>query len=364
MKAILVLEDGFCLEGKSFTGAIEFAFGEIACNTTMGCYQEMLTEPAYTGQLLCMTWPLVGNYGINNEDQDSAHVCPNALIVKECCKEPSNWRSVMSVPEYLMQNKKHGVEALDTRSLMVHLRENGTMKGAISTEILDPKTLLEKLKSTTSSTNLVETVTTKSPYILEDNKLITCTDAYQWKSDKPHMVAYDFGIKYSTLRTLAKQGIEVLVVPSNTSLQTIEKLQPQSILLSDGPGNPADCQAEIGLVKSMVEKLSCSIVATGLGFQILATALGAKTQKLKTGRHGVNIPVKILANSRVHIANLNQKFYVDATNAKDIMPTHITMCDGTLQGFKHASKKICGIQHDITGALGMAGTKTLLDEIF
>lgn len=361
MKAILVLEDGFCLEGDSFTGTIEFTSGEITCNTTMGAYQEMLTDPAYAGQLLCMTWPLVGNYGINNEDKESNAIHANALIVKECCNHPSNWRSVMSLAEFMTKNKKPGIENIDTRALMVHVREHGSMKAAISTEILDQNALLQKLKNTTLQKYPIESIATKKPYSWENNAPKTIDlNNYQWKSKNPHMVIYDFGTKFSTLRAITQHNIEILIVPPNTSLQILENLKPDAILFSEGVGDPALCKNEIALVKNVVEKNPCTIVATGLGFQILAIALGASTKLLKNGKHGSNIPVKILANNRVHIANINQKFHVEAN--KNITPTHIAMSDKTLQGFK--TKNIYAIQHDITNALSYTGENTFLDEIY
>lgn len=363
MKAILVLEDGFCLSGESFTGKIEFTQGELACNTNMACYQEMLTEPAYTGQLVCMTWPLAGNYGINNEDVESAKVCADAFIVKECCKEPSNYRSIKSLPDYLMENGKAGVENLDTRALMVHLRENGSMRGAISTEILDPKALLAKLNAEAKDPISSATIaSTAEAYVWENGKALPVSLAdFAWKTDMPHVIVYDFGVKYSNLRELAKNNMEILVVPANTPVDEVTRLQAQGIFLSEGPGLAEKMTAEIALVKELAET-GLPLAAVGLGFQLLGLAHGAKAEVLKSGKHGVNIPVKNFANGRVHISAQNLKNTINIDGVEALVATHIGVNDQILQGYKHVEKNIIAIQHDMVGAFACSGNGLFVEE--
>ena len=367
MRAILVLEDGFFLEGESFTGEIEFTAGVIVCNTNMGCYQEMLTEPAYHGQLLCMTWPLVGNYGIN-DDMESAIIQAGALITKECCKEPSNWRSVMSLPQFLMRHKVAGIEGIDTRALTVHLREHGAMRGAISTKNLSPKDLVERIKavSNVEGVNLAKSVSTKTPYTWEKGKAepasLNADGSYAWKTKLPHVVVYDYGVKWSNLRLLTENKMEVLVVPSSFDKKAVDALKPSGVFFSDGPGDPSAMVEEAKIAKEVSDAYPS--MGTGIGFQILAKAYGAKTKAMKRGNHGVNIPVRAHASGRVHISAQNHRFCVDIENAKELKATHVGLNDDTLQGFKHVSKPICAVQHEIAGAFGENGQSLLVEDFY
>lgn len=366
MKAILVLEDGFCLKGESFTGEIEFVGGEIVCNTNMACYQEMLTEPAYHGQLLCMTWPLVGNYGIN-DDMESATIQAGAFIVKECCKEPSNWRSVMNLSQFLMRNKVPGIEAIDTRALMVHLREHGTLRGAISTT-LSVEELMERIKSvpTAAGVNVSRAVSTKTPYAWEKGKAepvsFNADGTYEWKTSLPHVVVYDYGVKWNNLRALSENNMEVLVVPSTLDKKALDALNPSGVFFSDGPGDPSAMSEEIAIAKSVADVYPS--MGTGLGFQVIALAYGAKTTALKCGNHGVNIPVRSYSSGRVHISAQNHNFCVDIENAKELQATHLGLNDNTLQGIKHVSKPIFAIQHEIGGAFGVDGQSLMVKDFY
>ena len=365
MRAILVLEDGFCLEGESFTGEIEFVGGELVCNTNMACYQEMLTEPAYKGQLLCMTWPLVGNYGIN-DDMESAVIQAGAFIVKECCKEPSNWRSVMNVPQFLMRHKVPGIEGIDTRALMVHLREHGAMRGAISTKILSAKDLVERMKALPQieGVNLSKNVSTTSVYTWEKGKAETVSlnadGSYAWKTSLPHVVVYDYGVKWTNLRILAENNIEILVVPSDFEKKALDALKPHGVFFSDGPGDPSAMEEEAKAAKEVADMYPS--LGTGLGFQVLAKAYGAETKSLKCGNHGVNLPVRSNSSGRVHISAQNHKYCVDIENAKELKATHTGLNDNTVQGFKHVSKPIYAVQHEIGGAFGENGQSLLVDD--
>ena len=367
MKAILVLEDGFWLEGESFTGDIEFVGGEVACNTNMACYQEMLTEPAYHGQLLCMTWPLVGNYGIN-DDMESANIQASALIVKECCKEPSNWRSVMNLPQFLMRHKVAGIEGIDTRALMVHLRDNGAMRAAISTKTLDPKELVKSIITVQKleGANLSKKVSTTVPYTWEKGKAeevsLNADGSYNWKTSLPHVLVYDYGVKWNNLRMLTDNNMEVLVVPSSFSKKAVDAVKPHGVFFSDGPGDPSAMLEEIQVAKEVADAYPC--VGTGLGFQVIAKAYGAESEKLENGNHGVNLPVQAHASGRVHISAQNHKFCVDIANAKELEATHTGLNDKTVQGFKHVSKPICAVQHEIAGAFGVDGQSLFIQDFY
>lgn len=353
MKALLMLEDGFHLYGESFTGSIEFAGGEAIFNTSMTGYQEILTDPSYSGQVVCMTWPLIGNYGINDEDMESAGLHLNAFVVKECCKKPSNWRSVQSLPEFLKKNNIPGIEAIDTRAFTLHLREQGAMRAGISTEILDPEKLLERIKKLPSmeGQNLMQKVAPKEAYTWENETPVPIKfekdGTYKWKTSYPHVLVYDYGIKWNILRLLVSYEMELLVVPPNFSFENVKKVNPAGIFLSNGPGDPATLTNEISIIKQLCDAFP--IAGICLGHQLLALALGGKTKKMKFGHHGANHPVKDLATGKISISSQNHGFCVMDQN---IIPTHINLNDGTVEGFKHSTKPIMSVQHHPEAAAG------------
>ena len=311
MKALLALEDGFVLEGRSFTGPCEGG-GEVIFNTGMTGYQEILTDPSYYGQMVCMTWPLIGNYGISAEDMESGKVHAAALIVKECCKTPSNWRSVCSLPDFLQQHGVPGIEGIDTRALTRHLRMHGAMRGMVSTSITDPAEL-------------------------------NADGSYNWPGEGPRLVAYDFGIKWNILRLLPEQGFDVLVVPPSFTAEQVKASGAQAVFLSNGPGDPATLTDEIVTIKKLVE--SYPVAGICLGHQLLGHALGGTTHKLKFGHHGCNHPVKDLSTGHVEISSQNHGFCVDIDNVSDVVVTHVNLNDGTLEGFAHKTKPILAVQH-------------------
>ena len=238
MKALLALEDGFVLEGRSFTGPCEGG-GEVIFNTGMTGYQEILTDPSYYGQMVCMTWPLIGNYGINAEDMESGKVHAAALIVKECCKTPSNWRSVCSLPDFLQQHGVPGIECIDTRALTRHLRMHGAMRGMVSTSITDPAELVMQAKSLPSmeGQNLVTRVMPATPWKWTGNggvpAELNADGSYNWPGEGPRLVAYDFGIKWNILRLLTEQGFDVLVVPPSFTAEQVKASGAQAVFLSN-----------------------------------------------------------------------------------------------------------------------------------
>lgn len=353
MKALLMLEDGFYLYGESFTGSIEFVGGEAIFNTSMAGYQEILTDPSYSGQVVCMTWPLIGNYGINDEDMESAGLHLHAFVVKECCKKPSNWRSTQSLPDFLMKNNIPGIEGIDTRTLTLRLREQGAMRVGISTEILDPEELLKKVKELPSmeGQNLVQKVATKTPYTWENNAPVPVTleadGSYKWKTSSPHVIVYDFGIKWSILRILTSYEMELLMVPPSFTFEDVKKAKPDAIFLSNGPGDPVTLTNEINTIKQLCDAYPMAGIC--LGHQLLALALGGRTEKLKFGHHGANHPVKDLTTGKIAISSQNHGFCVVNEN---IQPTHINLNDGTIEGFRHPTKPIICVQHHPEAAAG------------
>ncbi len=348
MKASLVLEDGFHLVGKSFTGHIEGG-GEVIFNTGMTGYQELLTDPSYCGQMVCMTYPLIGNYGINAEDMESHKVQVSALLVKEACKEPSNWRSIMTLADFLNKYNVPGVEGLDTRALTRHIRINGAMRGIISTSCHDVAELTARAKALPSmeGQNLVQVVAPKKPYIwtgtgTQDVEL-DANGAHKWSGEGVRLVVYDYGIKWNILRLLAVQGFDMLVVPPQFSAADVKASGAEAIFLSNGPGDPATLKEEIAIVRELIQ--SYPVTGICLGHQLLGHALGGTTTKLKHGHHGCNHPVKNLETGRIEISSQNHGFCVDLSNVPDVKMTHINLNDQTLEGFAHTKLPIFSVQH-------------------
>ena len=354
MDAILALEDGTWFSGTSFTGPGETG-GEVIFNTGMTGYQEILTDPSYTGQMVCMTSPHIGNYGINPEDVESGAIQAEALIVNECCKHPSNWRATQTLPEYLSENDIMGIEGIDTRALTLHLREKGAMRGIISTTELDPEKLAARARELPDmeGCDLASKVSPERPYFwngteTEDAEIID--GKYTWPGDGPRLVVYDFGSKWNIFRLLAAQGFDLLMVPANTTAEEIKLLAPDAVFLSSGPGDPA---AVPGICEAVLE-LSDSYPIGGicLGHQILGLALGGTTYKLKFGHHGINHPVRDQQNGRVEISSQNHGFAVQLDTLQDCEATHVNLNDQTLEGFRHKTKPIMTLQYHPEAAPG------------
>ncbi len=364
MKALLVLEDGFTLEGMSFTGEFETG-GEVIFTTGMTGYQEVLTDPSYYGQMICMTYPLIGNYGISPEDMESSKIHAKALLVKECCKQPSNWRSRQSLPAFLKQYDTPGMEGVDTRALTRHLRMNGAMRGIISTRELDPEALRAKALKlpTMQGQNLVRFVAPKAPYTWQDYAPIPvkfdATGAYAWRTGGIRLLVYDFGIKWNILRLLKASGFELLVVPPSFSVEQAKACGAQAIFLSNGPGDPATLQEAIATVRELIK--SFPVAGICLGHQILGHALGGTTKKLKFGHHGCNHPVKDLTTGRIEISSQNHGFYVVQGDATDLEVTHINLNDGTVEGLKHKKLPVMSVQHHPEAAAGPHDSRYLFD---
>ncbi len=347
MRAILGLEDGTWFEGQSFTGVGENA-GEVIFNTGMTGYQEILTDPSYKQQLVCMTYPHIGNYGINTEDMESERAQVAGFIVKECCSIPSNWRSSSSLSEYLKANHIVGLEGIDTRALTRHIRLYGAMRGVISTKEKDPQTVISKAKEIPEmkGLNLVDSVTPSHPYRWTEEGPKTIDpkpNPRQWSDQQPRLIVYDYGVKWNILRLLKKHGFQIICVPASYNAEQIKNYEPDAIFLTNGPGDPGALKDKIHNIAILAD--SFPIGGICLGHQIIGLALGGKSFKLKFGHHGVNHPVKDIATGRIEISSQNHGFCVDISHLEDLKQTHINLNDNTLEGFIHKSKPIMAVQY-------------------
>ena len=353
MKALLALEDGRIFPCRSFTGPGE-ANGEVVFNTSMTGYQEILTDPSYYGQMVTMTYPLIGNYGVCPEDIESDKIQVAAFIVKEYQDFPSNFRSKGTLADYLIKGHVLGIEDLDTRALTRHIRKSGAMRAFISTSDFDPDSLIQKARQIPAmqGSDLVAKVTTKKPYFwrynkpdyIDTNKL---QDPLIWhfKGKKHSVIALDFGIKYNIIRCLENAGCEVLVVPAKTDANTIKHLNPGGIFLSNGPGDPEPVTYAVGTIKELLGFVP--IFGICLGMQLLGIAMGGKTMKIKFGHRGGNQPVKNLLTNKVEITSQNHGFAVDLnTIGKDhCTMTHINLNEDSLEGLKNDALKAFAVQY-------------------
>jgi len=353
MKALLALEDGRIFPCRSFTGPGE-ANGEVVFNTSMTGYQEILTDPSYYGQMVTMTYPLIGNYGVCPEDIESNRIQVAAFIVKEYQDFPSNFRSKGTLADYLIKGHVLGIEDLDTRALVRHIRKFGAMRAVISTSDLDPDSLVKKAKQIPSmqGSDLVGKVTTKKPYFWKYNQpnyidISKLQDPLIWhyKGKKHSVVALDFGLKYNIIRCLEKAGCEVLVVPATTDADIIRHLNPDGIFLSNGPGDPEPVTYAIDTIKKLLGFVP--IFGICLGMQLLGIAMGGKTMKIKFGHRGGNQPVKNLSTNKVEITSQNHGFAVDLnTIGKDHSAmTHINLNEDSLEGLKNDTINAFAVQY-------------------
>jgi carbamoyl-phosphate synthase small subunit len=353
MKALLALEDGRTFSCRSFTGPGE-ACGEVVFNTSMTGYQEILTDPSYYGQMVTMTYPLIGNYGINFEDVESNRIQVPAFIVKEYQDFPSNFRSKGTLADYLIKNHVLGVEDLDTRALTRHIRKSGAMRAAISTSDLAPDSLVKKACQVPAmaGSDLVEFVTTKKPYFWKYNQpdyvnADTLSNTFVWRhrGKKHSVVALDFGIKYNIIRCLERAGCEVLTVPAKTSPEIIKTLQPDGIFLSNGPGDPEPLTYAVDTIRKLLG--FAPVFGICLGMQLLGLAMGGKTLKIKFGHRGANQPVKNLATGKVEITSQNHGFAVDLNSLKQNTTglTHINLNEDSLEGIKDDGLKAFAVQY-------------------
>ena len=362
MKALVALEDGKIFEGESFTGPGE-ASGEIVFNTGMTGYQEILTDPSYKGQIVTMTYPLIGNYGVNGEDMESARIQPEAFLVKEYNAIPSNFRSTKTLAAFLQEYGILGVQNIDTRALTRHIRQAGAMKGVVSTQTLDPERLVKMARESEGlvGRDLVREVTCGQPYGWSekgprDGEKYTTAAAGKYK-----VVAIDYGLKYNQLRLLAERGCSVQVVPADAGADAILNLEPDGIFLTNGPGDPAGVPGVVETIRELLGKKP--VFGICLGHQLLGLAYGGTTYKLKFGHRGSNQPVKDLETGRIEITSQNHGFCVDleSLDPGEVELTHVNLNDGSLEGMKHKKFPAFSVQYHPENAPGPHDSLYLFD---
>ncbi|MEK6673315.1 MAG: glutamine-hydrolyzing carbamoyl-phosphate synthase small subunit [Nitrospirota bacterium] len=376
-EALLVLRDGTVFEGRFF-GAEGETIGEVVFNTSMTGYQEILTDPSYKGQIVTMTYSQIGNYGLNEEDIESeGGIKAEGFVVKEACSFPSNWRSSLSLDEYMKKSDKTGIQGIDTRALARHLRDYGAQMGIISSIDLNPESLLKKVQRHPgiSALDLVKEVTAKERYkwtegvwrwaskeSSEFGLRPMAEGSYRGVRSTTHgsselnsaisnqqsaikkVVVYDFGVKFNILRNLADAGFDITVVPAMTPAEALLEMEPDGIVLSNGPGDPETVTYGIENAKKIMSKKP--VFGICLGHQILGLAMGGRTYKLKFGHHGGNHPVKDLATGRVEITAQNHNYCVDINSLLgQARLTHKNLYDGTEEGMEHAELPVFSVQH-------------------
>jgi carbamoyl-phosphate synthase small subunit len=347
-QAILALEDGTVFEGASF-GAPKDSFGEVVFNTAITGYQEIFTDPSYSGQIVVLTYPEIGNYGANEYDQEAARPYIEGLVVREFSTIASNWRSEEHADQFLAEKGIPVVAGIDTRALVRHLRNRGVMRGVLATQSADPKELVERARRSPSMTglDLATRVSTTTSYGW-DKPVIPCSPSDPVSAAvEPwcHVVAYDYGIKRNILRRLVQVGARVTVVPAGTPAEDVLSLNPDGVFLSNGPGDPEPLQFQAQQVRKLIGKKP--IFGICLGHQILGLALGGKTYKLKFGHRGANHPVLNKVTEKVEITSHNHGFAVDpdSLNQNEVEFTHINLNDQTLEGFRHRSEPVFCVQY-------------------
>lgn len=368
--AKLALEDGTVYSGRAF-GARGETDGEVVFNTSMTGYQEILTDPSYHGQIVAMTYPLIGNYGVNEEDAESAKPWVRGFVVRELSRVVSNHRAGGSLDDYLVRNQVLGIEGIDTRALVRLTRERGALKGILSTTDLDDASLVAKAKASPGlvGRNLAREVmpsgeTSWKPGFQSrflDHK--TGLDHEQ----RPHVVAMDFGMKWNIPRHLVETGCRVTVVPGSTSAEAVLEHEPDGIFLSNGPGDPSALVEEVGHLRTLIATAAGSrgvpIFGICLGHQLLGQAFGAKTFKLKFGHRGANHPVRNEANGRVEITTQNHGFAVDpSTLPADVALSHVNLNDNTLEGLKHKHLPVFSVQYHPEASAGPHDSEYLFAE--
>lgn len=361
MKAILALADGKIFEGKAF-GATGEVTGEVVFNTSLTGYQEILTDPSYCGEIVTMTYPQIGNSGINHEDVESCKPFLSGFIVKESCPFPSNFRSEMSLDQYLKDNNVVGIEGIDTRALVRHIRTKGAQVGIISSADTDPQSLIDKARKSPGliGRDLVQDVTCDAAYDYSEG-VWELGQGYADHSEdqRPYkVVAYDFGIKRNILRNLVSSGCDVTVVPATTSAAEVLKMNPDGVFLSNGPGDPEPIKYAQENIAKLLGKVP--IFGICLGHQLLSIALGGKTYKLKFGHRGGNQPVLDHKRQQVEITSQNHGFAVDSDSLnKQIKVTHINLNDNTVEGIQHTEYPAFSVQYHPEASPGPHDAKYL-----
>ncbi len=352
-KALLVLEDGTLFEGRTL-GAVGERSGEVVFNTSMTGYQEILTDPSYKGQFVTMTYPLIGNYGINPEDMESGTVYLEGLIVRECSRRASNFRSTQSLNDFLSQHDVIGMEGIDTRMLTRRVREHGSMRAVMSSVDLDVESLRRKAQDVASTVgrDLVREVTCSEPYEWTEGYAAQFQLKHRSTAPPLHVVAIDFGIKRNILRSMIQEGFRITVVPASTTPEQILDYSPDGVFLSNGPGDPEPIDYAVTQVRALLGKVP--IFGICLGHQILSIACHAKTFKMKFGHHGGNQPVQDLATGRVEVTSQNHSYAVaeDGLASRGLEMTHINLNDRTVEGMRHKDHPMFSVQYHPEAAPG------------
>jgi carbamoyl-phosphate synthase small subunit len=350
--AKLALEDGTVYTGRAF-GAVGETFGEVVFNTSMTGYQEVLTDPSYKGQIVCMTYPLIGNYGVNAEDRESARPQVEGFVVRERSRLASNYRSTSDLQSYLREHNVIGLEGIDTRALVRRLRVRGAMTGVLSTTDLDSASLVAKARACPNivGRDLVKEVVPAGPFHWQEgftNPLVTYLPPH---APTHHVVALDFGMKHNILRCLVQVGCRVTVLPGTATADEVLAHRPDGIFLSNGPGDPEPLSYAINTIRELVgQKPTFGIC---LGHQLLGLALGAKTFKLKFGHRGANQPVLNQQTNKVEITTQNHGFAVKLDDLPaELEPTHLNLNDGTLEGMRHRQLPAFSVQYHPEASAG------------
>ncbi|MEC1156943.1 carbamoyl phosphate synthase small subunit [Cytobacillus horneckiae] len=347
MKKQLILEDGTVFIGEGF-GSDKHSIGEVVFNTGMTGYQEILSDPSYCGQIVTLTYPLIGNYGINRDDFESINPAIQGFIVKEAAEFPSNWRNEQSLNEYFQIRNIPGIAGIDTRKLTRIIRQHGTLKGAICHIDENVDSVLEKLRATKLRNDQVKQVSTKTPYPSPGRG--------------SRVVLVDFGMKHGILRELNKRDCDVIVVPYDSSAQDILNLSPDGVMLSNGPGDPKDVPEAIHMIKELIGQVP--LFGICLGHQLFALACGANTEKLKFGHRGSNHPVKDLRTGKVALTSQNHGYSVEEASitGTDLEVTHIALNDGTIEGLKHKAFPAFTVQYHPEASPGPEDAKGLFEQ--
>lgn len=346
MKAVLVLEDGTYFPGLGF-GAEGETVGEVVFNTCMTGYQEITTDPSYNGQIVTMTYPLIGNYGFNTEDNESTKTHVQGFIVKELCEHPNNWRCSIGTDEYFKKNNIIGLKGIDTRALTQHIRSFGSMYGIISTECGNVDVLLDKLKAKMQEPrDLVMEVTTKKPIHI--------------KGEGKKVVLLDLGMKHAIFRYLEKHKCDIHIMPANSTYEDIMACDPDGILVSNGPGDPAVLVEQKAVLQKLIGKKP--LFGICLGHQLLGLALGGTTYKLKYGHHGANHPVKDFITGRCYITSQNHNYALVEDSCDNIEVIQKNVNDNTVEGFRHKTLPALGVQYHPEAAAGPRDSSYIFED--
>lgn len=357
MECALILETGKIFIGESF-GAAKEAWGEVVFNTGMTGYQEVLTDPSYADQIVCMTYPLVGNYGMNSEDDQSEKIQVRGFVVKEAASGPNHWQMKDSLDQKLTAAGIPGIKGIDTRALTKHIREFGVLKGMITFDFANLDKLVEEIKERVLSDKVVRTVSTPDRYTLP--VIAPPKDSPSGKNF--HVVVVDYGIKRNILEAMQKKGFAITVVPYDTTAKEILALNPDGIFLSNGPGDPKEVEEGIETIRQLIGK--CPIFGICLGHQLLALALGGDTYKLKFGHRGGNQPVQDVRTSKVTITSQNHGYAVEESSLQGlpVKVTHLNLNDKTVEGICHTEHPVFSVQYHPEAGPGPSDSLYLFDE--